>query len=172
MTRVLREIGLTVVALLGVAVLAAALAAVAFDVRVLVFRSGSMAPTIDTGDLGISRAVPAADIERGDVVTVTAASGATLTHRVVGIDPLGAGRVALHLRGDANLVPDAETYLVAEAPVLALRVPKAGYVVSWLGGPTGLPVLVGYGLLLGGLLLRRRAPEVRGSADARPGGSR
>lgn len=155
LTRALREIGLTVAAIIGVLVLAVGVGVAGFGVRALVFRSGSMAPTIDTGDLGISRVEPAADLRRGDVVTVTASSGTRITHRVVGIAPAGSGRVALTLQGDANRVPDSETYVVSEAPVLAFGVPKAGYVLGWLGGPTGLPLLGVYGAIMGYLLLRR-----------------
>lgn len=158
MTRVLREVGLTLAAVIGIVVLAGGVAVALFDVRALDFRSGSMAPTIDTGDLGISHVEPAADIGRGDVVTVTASSGARVTHRVVAIAPAGSGRVALTLKGDANPVADPETYLVSDAPVLVFGVPKAGYVLGWLAGPTGLPLLGVYGAVMGYLVLRRTGP--------------
>lgn len=159
MTRVLREVGLTVAAVLGVVVLVGGVAVAGVRVRALVFRSGSMAPTIDTGGLGISHVEPAARIERGDIVTVNASSGVRVTHRVVGIAPAGSGRVALTLKGDANPVADSETYVVSEAPVLAFGVPKAGYVLGWLAGPTGLPLLGVYGAVMGYLMLRRTRPE-------------
>jgi len=119
-------------------------------VRPLFFRSGSMAPTIDTGALALARSVPAADLRVGDVVSVTTASGTRVTHRVVGLQPWAAGQVRVNLRGDANRVEDPETYVVGSAYRVFWHVPWAGYAVGALLTPWGLFAL-GLGII--GLLM-------------------
>jgi len=142
-----REVILTIGAVLGVVCLLLAVASIAFDVRPLVFRSGSMAPTINTGDLAISRTVDAADLTKGDIVSVKANDGSRVTHRIVEVNHRG-GSAQLTLKGDDNQVVDAQTYVVASAERVLFHVPKAGYVVSWLTGPIGLFLLGIYAAFL------------------------
>ncbi|MCD4525156.1 signal peptidase I [Nocardioides sp. cx-173] len=155
----LREWLLTAGALLGVGSILLAVAAAVLGVTPLVFRSGSMAPAVETGDLGIARSVPAAELRPGDIVSVLTSRGVRVTHRVVSAEPADAGTV-LVLRGDANEEPDAETYTVEEADRLLFSVPKAGYVAGWLSGTVGVFLA---GLLVGGVLLvllaRTRGPR-------------
>ena len=79
--RAVREVVLTVGAILGVLCLASGAAAIAFDIKPIVFESGSMSPAVDTGALGISRTVPASDLKVGDVVTVRTDKGVRVTQR-------------------------------------------------------------------------------------------
>lgn len=148
--RLLREIALTVGAVSGLVCVLFALAAVFFGITPLVFRSGSMAPAIDTGALALSKSTPAADIKVGDVVKVTNASGAGITHRVVEIGAVGTDSVQLFLQGDANPEPDAESYVVSEADRVFFSVGKLGYAVTWLSGPVA--VFIG-GIAVGVLLM-------------------
>jgi hypothetical protein len=78
----LRETLLNLGAGLGVMCLLAAVAAIGFGIRPLVFRSGSMGPEIGTGALGLARTVPAAELAVGDVVSVVNSRGVRVTHRV------------------------------------------------------------------------------------------
>lgn len=146
--RMWREAALTIGAVLGTICIVATIAAVAFDVRPLVFRSGSMSPAIETGALAFAVNVPATELEAGDIVSVIDSKGTRVTHRIVEID--GADdRASLTLRGDANESADAQPYVVASADRVLFDIPKAGYVVSWLNGPAGIFA----GGLLCGLLL-------------------
>jgi len=138
----LRSALLTVGAIFGSLCLLLALAGVLFGVKPLVFRSGSMSPDIPTGSLALARPVAATDLEVGDVVSVVNAAGVRVTHRVVAIAGTGPAR-ELTLRGDANPVPDAETYPVTSVDRVHLSVPGVGYAVAWLGSPLGLLVLGG-----------------------------
>ncbi|TQK71476.1 signal peptidase I [Nocardioides sp. SLBN-35] len=159
MTRV-RDVLLTVGAVLGALCLVLTLAGLAFGVKALVFRSGSMGPEIPAGSVGITRPAAAGDLKVGDVVSVISADRTRITHRIVAIDGSGATR-RLTLQGDANPVPDAETYPVRRADRLVLAVPVAGYVLAWLGSPLGLFLL---GAMVTGLLaviLRPRRPGGR-----------
>src|SRR5690606_38613507 len=104
----LRTFTLTAGAVVGTVCLVLALASVLFDIRFLVFRSGSMGPEIPAGSVALARPVAAAELADGDVVSVIASNGVRVTHRIVSITGDGAERV-LTLRGDANTTPDAET---------------------------------------------------------------
>ena len=140
---------LTFGAIVGVLCVLLAVAAYAFQIHLVVFRTGSMSPAIDTGALSVSRTVQADDLEVGDVVTVRSATGQRITHRIQDLLRTDDG-VRLTLRGDANSVDDAQPYDVTEADRVVFSVPRAGYVVAWLSGPMGI---FGGGLLVGLTLL-------------------
>ncbi|MGB6274794.1 MAG: signal peptidase I [Rhodococcus sp. (in: high G+C Gram-positive bacteria)] len=163
--RLLREIALTVGAVAGLVCVLFALAAVFFGITPLIFRSGSMAPAIDTGALALSKTTPVADIEVGDIVKVTNASGTGITHRVVEIGAVGTDSAQLFLKGDANAEPDAESYVVSEADRVFFSVGKLGYAVTWLSGPVA--VFIG-GIAVGVLLMTAfgfRRPTVESPAQ-------
>lgn len=159
-----KEIALTIGAIAGVICLVAAIAAVAFDLRPLVFRSGSMSPAIQTGALGLARTTPATELQTGDVVSVINAAGVRITHRIESID-LQGDVATLTLRGDANQVADIEPYVVTSADRLFFHVNGVGYVVAWLSGRGG--IFLG-GLLAGALLMYAFGPRSRTQAEAEP----
>jgi signal peptidase I len=131
----LRELALSVGAVMGLLCISASMCAVFFGVTPLVFRSGSMAPAIDTGSVALARMVPAAELQVGDVVSVDLADGTKITHRITEIVGLVGNSAELVLKGDANDVVDPETYVVTEAQRVFADVPYAGYFVSWLSTP-------------------------------------
>ncbi|WP_182481474.1 signal peptidase I [Nocardioides immobilis] len=168
--RIAGSTALNLGAALGLLVLAALVAGVAFGVRPIVITSGSMEPSIGTGALVLARTVPASDVEVGDVVTVPTASGTRVTHRVVQVDDGGAGLAVLTLRGDANATPDAEQYPVSSADRMLLDVPLVGYVLGAMRSPAGLVVVGGLAALLLVLIVGPRGRD-RGGRDG-PGGPR
>lgn len=135
--RMLREVALTVAAIAGVLCLLSTAAAIALDVKPVIFRSGSMAPAIETGALAFSRTVPAEDLRVGDVVTVPSGTGALVTHRIEEIS-LSNGEANLVLRGDANAIADDRVYVVEAAPRVLFDIPQAGRVVAFATGPIGV----------------------------------
>lgn len=159
--RTLREVVLTVGAILGAIAIVVAIGAVAFGLRPLVFRSGSMAPTIGTGDLALARQVGADDLRVGQIVSVPTQGGQRVTHRIVEVEHQAHGVALLRLRGDANTVEDAETYRVTHADKVLFSVPLLGYVVAWLAGSTGRFLLGIYAAFLLMTIFRRpkRGPE-------------
>ena len=161
-----RELVLTVGAVLGALCLVLGLVMVATGLSPLIFRSGSMAPAIDTGALALARTVPASDVRRGDVVSVVDAGGSRVTHRVVNVAADGERR-QLVLQGDANRTPDHETYVVTEVQRVVLDVPRLGYVVGWVNGPVGLFLLGGYATFLLSVLLRHK-DDLGGDAPQPP----
>jgi signal peptidase len=115
--------------LLGAVLLAgaAAIAAGLAGIRLLVIESGSMAPTLFTGDLVVSRSVPAAGIRPGDIVTFQhPALHVPVTHRVVDARTAD-GSVQVTTKGDANIA--AENWRIpatGQVGQAVLRVPAAG----------------------------------------------
>ncbi|WP_285184429.1 signal peptidase I [Rhodococcus sp. MEB041] len=159
---VIRELALTVGAALGVLCMAAALGAALFSITPLVFQSGSMSPTIDTGALALARTVPATDIRVGDIVTVENADGSRLTHRVNEIQGSTSNSVTMILKGDANDFPDSNPYTVTEVDRVFAHVGTLGWVVAWLSSPTAI---VAGGLLVGLLVLIAWKPETTAAAQ-------
>ncbi|SDS84491.1 signal peptidase I [Microlunatus soli] len=157
------DVALWVVAVLGACSLLLTLAAVLFAVRPLIFRSGSMAPTITAGSLALAHRVPADAVRVGDIVSVTT-DDTRVTHRVISTRPDG-DRTLLRLRGDANSAPDRDPYRVATVDKVWFAVPAMGYVISWLSRPPGVFVLAGYAAAMLALVLRRRPADDRDDDD-------
>ncbi|SIS21958.1 signal peptidase I [Williamsia sterculiae] len=131
----LTETALTVGALAGVLCVLVAIVSVVGGFSPLVVRSGSMSPTIGVGDIAVARTVPADDVHVGDIVSVTRADGARVTHRVAQIQTRVGNSTTMTLHGDANRVPDAEPYTVTTVDRVAFHVPKLGYVLTWFATP-------------------------------------
>ncbi|MBA2953066.1 signal peptidase I [Nocardioides sp. CGMCC 1.13656] len=148
-----RQVLLTAGAVLGVVCALVTVGALLFGLRPLVFESGSMSPTIDTGDLAISHQVQADSLREGQIVSVPAGDGTRVTHRVVSVEH-DHGQAVLVLRGDANEVDDATPYRVGEADVVLLHVPRLGYAVGWLSSPVGLFLLGLYAAFLVSVLVK------------------
>ncbi|QDP94521.1 signal peptidase I [Microlunatus elymi] len=145
------------VAIIGCCCLILIFAGLALGTHPLIFRSGSMSPTITAGSLGVAREVPADKIAIGDIVSVPA-QGSRVTHRVVSAH-LTDGVTELHLKGDANHQPDEQTYRVEEVDRLWFAVPGLGYVVAWLSRPPGVFVLALYAAVMIAILIRRPGPR-------------
>lgn len=128
---------LTLGAVLGTLCLLAALAGMMLGAKPLIFRTGSMAPAIATGSLGVSVPVAAREIKTGDVVSVENSAGVRITHRVVASDVAG-GAATLTLKGDANTVPDPEPYVLRKADRVVFSAPLLGYGVAWLSSPAAM----------------------------------
>lgn len=134
-----RDLLLTAAALLGTVCIVVTVLAALLDVRMLIFRSGSMSPAIPTGALAFARATPANDLERGDIVSVMSADGTRVTHRVQALTTAG-GMAELTLKGDANGSADRETYTVGSADRVLFNVPRVGYAIGYATSGPGLAV--------------------------------
>jgi signal peptidase len=142
-------------AVLLAAVLAAALAT---GHQLLIVRSGSMAPTIQTGDAVVTRSTTANAVQVGEVLTFTDPfrPDRLLTHRVRELQP-HAVTVEFVTQGDANT--GAERWAMSREGTLgtlALRIPKLGYTLALLqtaGVRVGL--VAAAAVLLGFAALRR-----------------
>lgn len=147
------QVLLTLAAILGALCIAAVVAAVLFDVSLVVFRTGSMAPAMPTDAVALVRTVPVPDVRVGDVVTVPhPRSSGPVTHRVVAIepDPDDDRVVVLTLKGDANATVDPFPYRVDEVRRVVVSVPHLGKVLRVLRSPwaLGTATIVATGLVV------------------------
>jgi len=119
--------------------------------------SGSMEPTISTGDVVVDRRISPLAARVGDVVTFPdpGGTGRLISHRVQSVH-VGDGTVYFETKGDAN--NDVQKWTApADGSIgrVVADVPKIGYLLFWLSGRWGrLGFVVLPLLLLGGYELR------------------
>jgi signal peptidase len=139
--RMLREVALTGAAIAGLICIIAVAAAAFFGLSVVMFKTGSMAPTIPTGSAALVHAIPADRVRVGDVVTVPRAGALPVTHRVVELHRVGHGYVVLTLKGDANATTDERPYRVREVRRVVIAIPRLAYVIVRLESPPVVAVV-------------------------------
>lgn len=122
-----------------------------FGMGMAVVMSGSMEPTLSTGDLVFVRAADAVAVS--DIV-VFQTEGRLVVHRVVATD----GNVVV-TRGDANDVDDAPITASAIKGVVVARVPVVGVLVQALRTPAGIIATV----VAAGFFAERSRPRQRGT---------
>ncbi len=109
-----------------------------FHITLIMFKTGSMTPTIPTGSLAVVRQIPASAIHVGDVVTVDRPRLPPVTHRVVSVAQGGGDTRILTLRGDANGANDPQPYVVKHVRLVIWSVPKLAYAVRAVSNPIAL----------------------------------
>lgn len=148
--------GLLLGLVIGLALLiAAALTPALVGFYPMVVASGSMEPTLHTGDVAVVRKISPYDLQIGDVATYATAGG-TVTHRIVGLDVTPQGPFFL-MRGDANLTTDPRS-IPAQAIVgkVVYRVPRLGFLVDFANSLPGRVLFIGTPLVVLALLWSRR----------------
>jgi signal peptidase len=126
---------LTLAAIGGVVCIVLVLLAVFFHITLIMFKTGSMSPTIPEGSLAVVRQIPASEIHVGDVVTVDRAGELPISHRVTSIHSDGSATRIITLKGDANLAPDPLPYTVTTVRLVIWSVPQLAYFIVWLSDP-------------------------------------
>lgn len=125
------EVLVSITAVLGAICIVATIAAFFFGVKIAMFKTGSMSPTIPAGSAAVSVRIDAADAEVGDVVTVSRGEGKLpVTHRVVETVPTGNGGASLILKGDANEATDPFPYTVQTVNRVVWSMPGLGNVLA------------------------------------------
>ena len=109
--------------------------ALVFHVTLIMFKTGSMSPTIPTGSLAVVKQIPASEAKAGQVVTVDRPGELPITHRVVSTKPTADGATSLVLKGDANPTADPAPYIVKTVRLVLWSAPGLAYVIVWLGNP-------------------------------------
>ncbi|MCU1528652.1 MAG: peptidase signal peptidase [Frondihabitans sp.] len=150
---VAREATLAVGGLAGALVVLWLIASLIFGVSMIVFKTGSMSPTIPTGAIAIERPLAATDITKGQVITVPVpGEQLPVTHRVVSVTPdpkVPGGRIVV-LKGDANATADITPYHVTKVKLVIFSVPVLGTVFEFTRTPL---VLAAITVLLAALVL-------------------
>ncbi|GAB2461247.1 signal peptidase [Conyzicola lurida] len=139
---------LTVAALGGVVCIIAVIMATVFDITLIMFKTGSMSPTIPAGSLAVVREIPATEVRVGDIVTVDREDQLPITHRVVAVSTTTDGQTSITMRGDANTADDPAPYIVDSVRTVVYSVPGLAAVIIALSHP-----LVLGGITLGAALL-------------------
>lgn len=107
-----------------------------FNISLIMFKTGSMSPTIPAGSLAVVQRVPASDMKIGDIITVDRPGDLPVTHRVTNIAPGSTvEQRIITMRGDANPVDDPFPYVVETARSTLWHVPGLAKVVVWFGNP-------------------------------------
>lgn len=124
----------------------------------MVVLSGSMTPTIRTGDVVVVRPIAPAEAAVGDIVTFKDPAGGDrmLVHRVRAISRSG-DEVEVITKGDANSTQE-RWKVAADGTIgtVAYRVPVLGFAVGWINSPAGrVGLLIVPALLLAAMLLMR-----------------
>ena len=107
-----------------------------------VLDGGSMEPTIHSGALVITRAVPPASLQVGDVITYRRPEAQTsVTHRIVA-EQVVDGQRAFTMKGDNNATADPiGISFSADTPRVVLSVSYAGYALAFLHSARGMFLL-------------------------------
>src|SRR5580692_2688514 len=86
---VLGDVMLWVASIAGAICIIVVILAFGFHISLIMFKTGSMSPTIPTGSLAVVHQIPASDIHVGDVVTVDRPGLLPVTHRVTSVEGSG-----------------------------------------------------------------------------------
>lgn len=146
--RIIGDVLLHLAAVGGAICLLLVILAFLFDITPVMFRTGSMAPTIPAGSVAVVRQIDAEQIEVGDVVTVDRADALPITHRVTSVSGTGDERV-ITMRGDANASDDPSPYTVTEARRVLVSVPGLARPLSAMSDPRALTAItIGVAILV------------------------
>ncbi|MCD2261479.1 signal peptidase I [Dietzia aurantiaca] len=132
----IEDLALTALSILGAVCIAATITAFALNISLIMFKTGSMSPTIPAGSLAIVREIPASDIRVGDVTTVSRGDdNLPVTHRVISTTPIGSGAYSIEMKGDANGSADMEPYEVTEVKKVLWHAPRLARLVATVSQP-------------------------------------
>jgi signal peptidase I len=138
---------LNIAALGGTVCIILVILAFFFQISLIMFKTGSMSPTIPAGSLAIVKKIPASEVRVGDVVTIDRPSALPVTHRVTSMTPAAGGVARITMRGDANPADDPLPYEVQTVRIVLWSVPELAHTVQAANSP----------LVLGGLTVAMSA---------------
>ncbi|GAA4781631.1 signal peptidase I [Microbacterium gilvum] len=149
--RVLGDLLLSAAALAGTICIVLVILAAVLDITLIMFRTGSMAPTIPAGSVAVVQRIPASEIDVGEVVTVDRAGELPVTHRVTSVSAGASDEErVITMRGDANEADDVAPYTVSSARLVLFSVPGIAPVIASFGSPFVIGgMTVGAALLVG-----------------------
>ena len=160
---------LTLAAVGGVVCIVLVLLAAFFNITLIMFKTGSMSPTIPAGSLAVVREIPAAEIAVGDVVTVDRPGALPVTHRVTSIVAAEGTARTITMRGDANPVEDPAPYTVTTVRSVLWSVPGLAQAVVSVSNPLALGgITLAASALVTWAFWPREAARTRGPKHALP----
>lgn len=147
---VVGEAILWVAALAGLVCIALVILAFTANISLIMFKTGSMEPTIPTGSVAVVQQTVASEISVGDVVTVDQEDQLPVTHRVTSVRAgTNESSRVITMRGDANAEDDPYPYEVSSVRTVLFSIPGAAPVITAFGHPfvLGALTLVASGLV-------------------------
>jgi signal peptidase len=144
---------LAVLAGLAVGMVLAAVALYPLGYRPFTVLSGSMEPTVSTGDVVVDSSIRPLEAHVGDIVTFPDPQNNSrlVTHRLRRVRARD-GTVEMVTKGDANNTTERWS-VPADGSIgrVEYRVPKLGYALAWVGGRGGKVLLIALPALLLGI---------------------
>ncbi len=135
----------------GVLCVVLVILAITMNISLIMFKTGSMSPTIPTGSVAVVKEISADEIRVGDVITVDREEGQLpVTHRVVEVFPQTPGEALVQMKGDANPNVDPGMYRVETVRKVLWSVPELANVIVWFSNPFvlgGITLLAALGVL-------------------------
>ncbi|USX45227.1 signal peptidase I [Dietzia kunjamensis] len=135
----------------GVLCVVLVILAITMNISLIMFKTGSMSPTIPTGSVAVVKEISADEIRVGDVITVDRGEGQLpVTHRVVEVFPQTPGEALVQMKGDANPDVDPGMYRVETVRKVLWSVPELAKVIVWFSNPFvlgGITLLAALGVL-------------------------
>lgn len=142
----LGDIVLSVLSIAGALSIIFVIVGLTMNVSIMMFRTGSMDPTIPAGSIALVKEIPATEMNEGDIITVDRGTGLLpVTHRVTDISNVdeATGAVTFVMRGDANDFDDQDPYTATTVQRTFFSIPGIAPVIQQLQNP----------FVLGGLTL-------------------
>lgn len=142
----LGDIVLSVLSVAGALSIIFVIVGLTMNVSIMMFRTGSMDPTIPAGSIALVKEIPATEMNEGDIITVDRGTGLLpVTHRVTDISNVdeATGAVTFVMRGDANDFDDQDPYTATTVQRTFFSIPGIAPVIQQLQNP----------FVLGGLTL-------------------
>lgn len=167
---VVTEVLLWIAAIAGVVCIVLVILAYTANITLIMFKTGSMSPTIPAGSVAIVQEVPASQIAVGDVVTVDRPAQLPVTHRVTSIQPGDtADARIITMRGDANDSDDPFPYEVETVRVAHFAIPGVAPIIVQLGNPFVLGgITLAAALLVGWAFWPRERENTRVDVEDAP----
>lgn len=161
--RIFADALLWIAAVGGVICIVLVVLAFTAQITLIMFRTGSMSPTIPAGSVAVVQRVPASEIAVGDVVTVDRPGDLPVTHRITSVEPGASSQErVITMRGDANAAEDPFPYAVTSVRIVLFSIPGIATVIVGMGNP----------FVLGGLTLATTTLVVWAFWPRSAGGSR
>ncbi|MFJ2542712.1 signal peptidase I [Microbacterium sp. NPDC087589] len=134
--RMLADVVLWIAAIAGVACMVLVVVALTANITLIMFRTGSMAPTIPAGSVAVVQSVAAPQLQVGDVVTVDREGDLPVTHRITSIAPgANADERVITMKGDANAADDPYPYTVQTVRIVLFSIPGIATAIVAMGSP-------------------------------------
>ncbi len=134
---------LTILAVAGSLCLLLVILSFTLNISIMMFKTGSMSPTITAGSIALVKEIPASELEVGDVATVQRDhEELPVTHRVTAIKSIADdGTVAFTMKGDGNETPDVDPYSASTVQRVFFSVPGLAPLIQKFNSPYVLGVL-------------------------------